>query len=26
VEDREGGGACFRFTLPVEEMPPVVAD
>jgi two-component system sensor histidine kinase KdpD len=25
VEDREGGGACFRFTLPVEGSPPVLA-
>jgi two-component system sensor histidine kinase KdpD len=26
VEDREGGGARFRFTLPVEGTPPVVAN
>jgi two-component system sensor histidine kinase KdpD len=25
VEDREGGGARFRFTLPIEGTPPVVA-
>ena len=25
VEDREGGGACFRFTLPVEGTPPELA-
>ncbi|MFO0736635.1 MAG: sensor histidine kinase KdpD [Labilithrix sp.] len=25
VEDREGGGASFRFTLPIDEAPPVVA-
>ena len=25
VEDREGGGSCFRFTLPIEGTPPVVA-
>jgi two-component system, OmpR family, sensor histidine kinase KdpD len=26
VEDREGGGARFRFTLPIEEAPPMVAN